>query len=700
MAGPESFDAQIEIALLRLEDIGELVAEAETAFVRARIGTKAFGRSRRVRKGVSSFSLKLEPMPWSTEVRVTGSTAVTGWVQILADQWDSPPVLLAELPFAVTSDERGEVTFGNGPTLVLHARPRFCPRKPRVAFVPRVADGSPETTHAKLVSRPTVAVTITAVHGLYRPLEVDHLGGQATYVPGYKSDDQRGRIFLNRDLDGTWKKGHQAIELEATIEVLAGRLPPDAKLVWTLHPEDDPLDDALEMHQQWGPVLDPADYDADGTPTGASGSDIRGVPSQTPPWQEVEPYSLHAASDAQATTTIVENKSRVLFLCPDEAGDVFSISATLPESRSLEVLADQTGLLTMWNRFDVEYVRMDTAVSLKKCLRRVALAFEAANIQMRFSEERVVPTKFDYGFWRHGPQAQVLPELKKRFTRHEEPGWLFLMALEDETSPNDHKAETAVSPPPLASLVLQAKLFESSTEGTSGGLAKLQFAAPPELQIDEARYVVVHHNDLRLYFLLGESEAPADGFARYTLVHMELIEKWSADTRGAVDPFSFLSLRADRLGVPLNEPVRIEVFWPSKEWDEVGEVAVSIGFSPLINRHWWGAALLKRGGPDEQNDHFIDSKARDIVHELVHGLGLHHGCGFHDWRTPRVATCACNYDAHALWPGVVAGETPVIGPPDQLTVSGIRRREHLCGVHIRELRRSKFHLHPGFRWKQ
>lgn len=700
MAGPESFDAQIEIALLRLEGIGDLVAEAETAFVRARIGTKAFGRSRRVRKGASSFSLELEPMRWATEVRVTGSAAVTGWVQILADQWDSPPVLLAEVPFAVTSDKRGEVTFGKGPTLVLHARPRFCPRNPRVAFVPRVADGSPETTHAKLVSRPTVAVTITAIRGLHRPLEVDPLGGQAAYVPGYKSDDQRGRIFLNRDLDGTWKKGHQAIELEATIEVLAGRLPSDAKLVWTLHPEDDPLDDALEAHQQWGPVLDPADYDADGIPTGASGRDIRGVPSRMPPWQEVEPHSLQGAAEAHAITTIVDGKSRVLFLCPDEAGDVFSISAALPPSPNLEVFADRTGLLTMWNRFDVEYVRMETAISLKKCLRRVALAFETANIQMRFAEERVVPTKFDYAFWRRGPEQKVLPEIKKRFTKHEEPGWLFLMALEDEASPGDRNTETSASPPRPASLVLQTKLFESSTAGQDGSLARLQFEAPPELQIDKAQYVVVHQNDLRLYFLLRESEAPHDGLARHTLTHVDLILGWSADNRGALDPYTRFSLRADRLGVPLNTPIPIEVYWPNREWNETGEVAVSIGFSHVIDDYWWGVSLLAYGGPDEQSDHFIDSKARDIVHELVHGLGLHHGCGFYDWRTPRATMCACNYDAHALWPGVVAGGTPVIGPPHQLEVSGVRRREHLCGVHIRELRRSKFHLHPGFRWNQ
>lgn len=416
-----AFVAQVEITVLRLEGFGQLRESVGGCFVLARIGTKLYGRSRLISDGADSFDLTPEPMPWRHELRVESGAELQGSIQVWQDNGDEAPTLAVERTWSVSADDEGEVSIGTEPAVVLEVRPRFAPDLPRIAFVPRVAIGSHGATFATLVSRPSASVTITAVRGLYRPVDVQSTGMHSTSEEGYTSADHQGRVFINRDVDGKWKKGYQAIELEVKVEMLAGRLPPECGVVWTLHGEDDPLNDRLGTHREWGPVLDPGDYDSNGAPTGASGGDIRGVTPASPPWREVAPHTISSITASAVLTTIKDGVSKVRLLCPDQGGDVFSVSADIDPVPGLESFGDRTGVMTMWNRFDVEYVRIAGAAPLLKCFRRVAQAFEPACIQVDFAEEKVAPALLTYDDWKtsRGYDVIVSPTM---FSHRQDPG--------------------------------------------------------------------------------------------------------------------------------------------------------------------------------------------------------------------------------------------------------------------------------------
>jgi hypothetical protein len=62
-----------------------------------------------------------------------------------------------------------------------------------------------------------VTIALRRVLGFYQPVTPSPASSQrhAMAVPGYTSDDHRGRIFLNADLTGAFKKDTQLIQLTA-----------------------------------------------------------------------------------------------------------------------------------------------------------------------------------------------------------------------------------------------------------------------------------------------------------------------------------------------------------------------------------------------------------------------------------------------------------------------------------------------------
>ena len=194
-----------------------------------------------------------------------------------------------------------------------------------------------------------VAVRIADIKGLYLPGSPDSSAPPgatraAGYSPGYKSLDDQGRIYINRDLDGEWARNTQLIEI--TVEVtglgLEGELPDDARIRWSARDPDDPFNERPEVHPDWAPTLDENDYDASGNYVAPAGEDNEGTTDSRPGWEEVEGYPLSDATETSASTAIAGMRSTIRRRMTDVAGDNVIVRAEL--EGVAEAAGDETGI--------------------------------------------------------------------------------------------------------------------------------------------------------------------------------------------------------------------------------------------------------------------------------------------------------------------------------------------------------------------
>jgi hypothetical protein len=168
-------------------------------------------------------------------------------------------------------------------------------------------------------------------------------------------------------------------------------LPKDAKLKWSVLDADDPTNDDPGFHSAWGRYVDAQDYDATGKHKGAGGGDNEGKPAKNPPWQQVGSFALSGATAKECLTEITGGVSKVVFHCPDVAGDNFVIAVAIDTKTKLSKLGHQTGLITMWHRIQVDNMRMSSGLPLP--LDQVPIYFEPMCVQLDCEPERVLPDK-------------------------------------------------------------------------------------------------------------------------------------------------------------------------------------------------------------------------------------------------------------------------------------------------------------------
>jgi hypothetical protein len=122
------------------------------------------------------------------------------------------------------------------------------------------------------------------------------------------------------------------------------------------------------------------------------------------------------------------------------------------------------------------------------------------------------------------------------------------------------------------------------------------------------------------------------------------------------------------------------------------------GISPAVEvggrRYFAGRTVVFTDGSDPNGD------TEFIAHELCHGFGLPHRCGYYHFR-PGMAdpggnvvrgACIMNYGGHAMI--VDRGRRMAAAPWPPLGAGGC----DFCGKHIRELRRTVLSRNPGFGW--
>src|SRR5690606_36342718 len=129
--------------------------------------------------------------------------------------------------------------------------------------------------------------------------------------PGYISQDDRGRVFINHrprtDPSEGWNvrvRDTQYIELTVTVRPTGGPLPADAKIRWTWSAPDDPSDTG--MHAAAAQELD-GNQDQGGDNRGCC--DFPSPNGGEPVYEKIAPYLVTNAQAKQCETPVVNDKS-------------------------------------------------------------------------------------------------------------------------------------------------------------------------------------------------------------------------------------------------------------------------------------------------------------------------------------------------------------------------------------------------------
>jgi hypothetical protein len=355
-------------------------------------------------------------------------------------------------------NRRVEILFfdpGEEPQLNCHPGPGKCAPAVCEIYNTDIYDFIPIPVRPVTITPVDVSVHLVEIRGLYKPGHndpVDIANGttrRSGYLKGYKSDDDLGRIFINHiprtDPTVNWdtisKKNKQFIELTVEVRPTAAALPASARVIWEWEDPDDPSNESSDVRDDAGQVMDPNDYSG-GTKTGANADDNAGTrdfPSADAgtgaEYEEIDPYAMTPiAGTRQCETIILNNISKVRLHCSNVGGDNFRVKVRIKDNPRLNIVgADQTGIMTMWKRIDVEYRKMDGALDLP--VSDVPPFFEKAFVQMDFTPPLPTPKKAFLSRTDKDFDSASSRYVKKPPTgvfEHEfKPGWFLLVSAHE-----------------------------------------------------------------------------------------------------------------------------------------------------------------------------------------------------------------------------------------------------------------------------
>ncbi|WP_438017155.1 hypothetical protein WMF18_41280 [Sorangium sp. So ce315] len=679
--------AAVTITLQKVLGVDGLLAGAKRPYALGFIAGRRFGRSKPIPAGAKELDLTAEAIPWKLEVAASGAIPVA--VEIWDDQGDAGSKRLGSVTGSLSSPYPTRVhELGGGPLLRCDVFTREVPPAPGAVPVPRVAEG--EKTRATLRVPNTVLVSITEILGLHAPVSPGAAGvKRAEARPGYTSQDHLGRVYVNSDLAGAWAKDKQLIQLTAKVKVQRGKLPADAKIRWTVIEPDDPTNDDPGFHAAWGAYVDKKDYDAAGKHQGSRAGDNEGKPAKSPPWEAVSGFALASAAATEAKTTIVGDESKVVFHCPDTAGDNFIVRADIDSATKVEGFGAETGIMTMWHRIRVESIRMKSAFALP--MDEVPVPFEPCCVQLDCEPEKEVPDQPQMAPKGDDLETECVAYVDKVFSNKSNPGWFCVIsAMEPHPLPTKKGDQVFEGDAELKSGGAGANLFEyfeipgtfpdvdfaeltSGSETVGFNLFSVQTETTGAGPI--TRCWIVEH-DAQPDFTAGDG----------SIAHAYKVQfNYSPRYRkkgGAVTPG----------GYGMAAKVKVKVFNPGAFY--------TAGISPTVTakgkEYFAGRTIMfthhsayREAATGLPKPTYRARIVGTIVHELVHAFGMPHKCGYFDFRAPRDKTCCMNYrpnwmldDKRNLIPGT-SGKTG----------------SDVCGRHLKEVRRVHLEDNKGLAWK-
>lgn len=429
---------------------------------------RQLGRSAPIDGSANVVDLTAQRMAWAHTMPVQKTDILTVAVTIIDDEVDKAPVEMFTMSFDFdpASEPDGDSTKTSGEVSVA-CRFRAIRAFPRVDPNPvAIGDG-----HHNVIATPAVVrAEITSIRGLFQPTDVSPdfvpvgtpLGALSTAVDGYISEDNLGRVFISRNpKNGAWTRAMQSIDLEVklTITGMSGKRLNKRRnailLKWTVYVPDDATDDDRNVHRSEGALLDPTDYH-NGAPLGAAGYDNEGTnemwaryqhvweklgdwtmtvgdaadPIGVPRAMNVNGFNVRYLKPAETATVHVAfspshgftRSSGIRMHCPNRRGDRFIIRVEPVEAGGAVCIPAQTGIITMWERIDVEYSRMKGAYELP--IASVPSHFEKLFVQMDFSKEKKYLKRIS-----RMPAKDIAAFVKKNFKKRTTAGWFCLMSF-------------------------------------------------------------------------------------------------------------------------------------------------------------------------------------------------------------------------------------------------------------------------------
>jgi hypothetical protein len=699
--------AIVKVTLLRLRSVNaSAFSAAPHPFVLARIGPRVLGR-KSIRSG-ATIAIDEASSPFAHEVAVAGGASIPVRVDVWDERGNQAPARLLSYVGSIAPNwtSAPEVvvreTGGNG-ELVFRVETTRLPDAAQSASVPRTGTGG--TTASTVVVAPTACVEMTAIRGLYQPGAPSPSGQPARVanpVAGYVSEDDKGRIYLDRNLDGTWHRDRQAIEVTVHVHQFAGTLPASAKMKWTVIDPDDPSNDyRLEsttgapavdappnVLQEWGRYLDPNDYSSPTAESAAQPGDNAGPIRHSPRFEQVTNFDLRVTSaPREAETRIRRGISKITIHCPSNAGDNLIVRAEVTPVPGTTMIAAQTGLMTMWQRIDVEYIRMTGARDLP--VADVPPHFLPSCIEMRFlvgRQDLVNPGPSDAMAATEPPFRRLIrPYIDRHFTHRGQGGWFCLLAAK---LPYIDVPQARLYPLPAAGDVFGPATAGAATGPAVRGVTVKDYVDVPGLAGNPGVVIIQRPgNSIIAFNTVGSEPSPTlAGATRCWLAPHDIVSGFTAGT-GDLDAQTATS--EDHY---LTDPIA------SGGYGITGTVQVKVGArghfpagtSPTVNV---GGSEFFAGRTAIFTLVYPNAAATldAIVHELTHAFGMPHKCGFWDYKTPRDKSCCMNYGIHGVW-------NQVATPRNLVPVPSATRGSDHCGRHIKEMRKVRLGQNRGLAW--
>lgn len=729
-------EALVTVTAVRIEGLPAAVASANHAYALVTIGSRVFGRSRKI-TAAGSFDLTAERESWMLALAVEAGTTVPVSFEVLDDRGDLGPNAITSGSDTLSSPFRaGNVVVGavRGPRLVLSL----------TVVNATSALGGGRVTRAGTASAPSallrppraVVLQFTEIKGLNKPGH--NPGGltrplrRAEPQDDYISNDDNGRIYTDSDHDGNWSRDTQFIDLTVKITPHGVRIA-GAKVEWTMIDPDDPFNDRSDVHREAGHYIDPNDYDASGTHIGALGNDNirayneagtgteRSIFDRLPPWEGIRGFGLSDRTNTSAKTTIDSSlESKVRLHCPDVGGTNLIVKAELsPAPSGVPMIPAQTGIMTMWKRIDVEVARMDGAFPLSSAkIASIADEYEAAFVQLDFHPERVMAATPA-----ESPNHMAINDnlvenrtnawIRRAFRHRRDPGWFFFGI-----------AKRAHPPPPGAS---SPPLFDSRnagatwSHGTSGRREFVEVnnrigptAAVVVFQWDHPNTTGSGTTPVSLFWIVQRQVRRASSTKLFLFGHDITSGFTGHDSNGSLThagktennffPRGIFDARGRAVAgrsyeVPISGANQARILVLASDPGETSGISPGppdffAGQTVVFSHH---PGFADHGTPASPNvppterSEFAQEVPQTVTHEFAHAFGMPHKCGLWDFKTPRRTSCCMNYFSHWL---LVPGTSNQLDPfqDDKMGPS-------LCARHAMEIRRVFLKRNRGLRWR-
>ena len=488
------------------------------------------------------------------------------------------------------------------------------------------------------------------------------------YEPGYTSQDDCGRIFVNHeprtDPSVDWqdirKKDKQYVELTVKIAARDGSpLPGGIRVNWRWIDPDDASDNS-DMHDAAAKEVD-AETER-WLHTGDDNIGKRDWPkanqAEGAAFEEMPGFGLIAGTgDDNCHTAVVDGESKLRLHVTNVAGDNFRVEVELRDyPLAVDILGDTTGVMTVWKRIDLEYREMEDAVALP--VAGLKASFAECFVQMDVHcMGKLAKTRF---FAKDADTLSAKSTLflknRKHFEHRGKPGWFCLIsairsynaigAAEKEVWSGEAKLlpydaqdpwKQTIEIPAIIDEIPQTVTLTEDSRTLRMGL--------------DARYTEIVKDTaagttrLRFFGLDVHPDFPqptGDDTGFVDAVYAKTIyryTRYALDQGGTEVPTESLGFGENVRAVLHTKPLETGGISPSA--GNRGRSGHFAGQTIVFSRH--PAYELPRTEPLSPTCPDMDELLATITHELGHGFGFPHKCGYHAADASAENSCTMNY---------------------------------------------------------